>query len=76
MVPWLAPVHQALVFPDGLSFELPEEQEHCIRSWVQKRAGFWPTFKVCAGDSETLSHAETGTVRDGTNVDACGLRKL
>lgn len=48
LVPWLAPKHQVLVFPDGLSFELPEEQEHCIRSWVQKRAGFWPTFKVQA----------------------------
>ena len=46
LVPWLAPVQQALVFPEGMSFELPEDQEQCIRSWVQKRAGFQPTFKV------------------------------
>lgn len=46
VVPWLAPAHQKLVFPDGLSFQLPEDQEHCIRAWVQKRAGFWPSFKV------------------------------
>lgn len=48
LAPWIAPQHQALVFPDGLRFELPEEQEQCIRSWVHKRAGFWPTFKVHA----------------------------
>ncbi|KAK9788295.1 hypothetical protein WJX73_003516 [Symbiochloris irregularis] len=46
LVPWLAPQHQELVFPNGLRFEQPEEQEQHIRSWVQKRAGFWPTFKV------------------------------
>ena len=46
VVPWLQQRHQALVFPDGLLFERPEQQTQCIRSWIKKRAGFEPSFEA------------------------------
>jgi len=38
-VPWIHPSEQALIFPAGLQFETPEEQEAHVRKWLQERAG-------------------------------------
>ena len=39
MVPWVHPVEQAMIFPNGLSFDTPAEQEKHIRAWLSERAG-------------------------------------
>jgi digalactosyldiacylglycerol synthase len=39
MVPWVHPVEQAMIFPNGLSFDTPAEQEQHIRKWLSERAG-------------------------------------
>ena len=39
MVPWVHPVEQALIFPNGILFQTPPEQEQHIRSWLQDKAG-------------------------------------
>lgn len=37
MIPWLSKVDQAKVFPNGMTFERPEEQELYVKNWVQNR---------------------------------------
>ena len=39
MVPWLHPVDQAMVFPDGLRFTSPAEQTEYIGHWLRTRGG-------------------------------------
>lgn len=46
LIPWLAERDQAAVFPQGLGFKGPEEQEAHIRLWLQARTGFAPTFPI------------------------------
>lgn len=48
VIPWLAPADQAKVFPNGLKFESPAEQEKYVREWAAKRTGFDCNFKACA----------------------------
>lgn len=37
VVPWLSKVDQLKVFPEGLIFDTPEQQEEYVRNWVEKR---------------------------------------
>ncbi|KAH7315134.1 hypothetical protein KP509_21G036000 [Ceratopteris richardii] len=46
LVPWLCKNDQGLVYPNGLSFDSPEEQEVYIREWLEARVGFKPNFKL------------------------------
>lgn len=46
MIPWLAKSDQKAVFPDGMSFDTPEQQEEYVRKWAEKRTGFESNFKV------------------------------
>ena len=46
MIPWLAKSDQKAIFPDGLTFNSPEEQEQYVRNWAEKRTGFESNFKV------------------------------
>ena len=46
LIPWLAASDQAKVFPNGMNFESPEEQEVFVRKWALQRTGFSPNFKV------------------------------
>ena len=46
MIPWLAKHDQRAVFPDGKTFETPEQQEAYVREWAQKRTGFKSSFRV------------------------------
>ena len=65
VVPWLQRQHQALVFPDGLLFERPEQQTECIRGWVAKRAGFEPDFEARLAKQEDLQEVK------GSQAPAC-----
>ena len=38
-VPWLAPQDQALVFPNGITFQRPEQQEEYVREWAPQAHG-------------------------------------
>ena len=46
MIPWLAKSDQSAVFPNGITFNSPEEQEQYVRKWAEKRTGFESNFKV------------------------------
>ena len=46
MVPWLAKSDQQRIFPNGVTFESPEEQEAWVKQWLKKRTGFTPDFKL------------------------------
>lgn len=46
MIPWLAKTDQKAVFPKGVIFNSPEEQEDYVRKWAEKRTGFESNFKV------------------------------
>lgn len=46
MIPWLAKSDQSAVFPHGMTFNTPEEQEDYVRKWAEKRTGFESNFKV------------------------------
>lgn len=46
MIPWLAKSDQKAVFPKGVTFNSPEEQEEYVRKWAEKRTGFESNFKV------------------------------
>ena len=46
MIPWLAKSDQKAVFPHGMTFNTPEEQEQYVRNWAEKRTGFESNFKV------------------------------
>lgn len=46
MIPWLAKSDQRAIFPHGMTFNTPEEQEDYVRKWAEKRTGFESNFKV------------------------------
>lgn len=46
MIPWLAKSDQKAIFPTGVTFDSPEEQEDYVRKWAEKRTGFESNFKV------------------------------
>lgn len=46
VIPWLSKLDQAKVFPNGITFDSPEDQEVFVRNWVQKRTGRPSNFKV------------------------------
>jgi digalactosyldiacylglycerol synthase len=46
MVPWLAQSDQRRVFPNGITFNSPEDQEKWVRKWLESRTGFAPNFKL------------------------------
>ncbi|WPT11845.1 Digalactosyldiacylglycerol synthase 1 [Picochlorum sp. SENEW3] len=46
MVPWLAKSDQERVFPNGMTFDSPQEQEVWVRDWLKKRTGFCPDFQL------------------------------
>lgn len=46
MIPWLAKADQGRVFPNGITFDTPEQQEAYVRDWVSRRTGFDADFKV------------------------------
>ena len=46
MIPWLAKSDQKAIFPAGVTFNSPEEQEDYVRKWAEKRTGFESNFKV------------------------------
>ncbi|KAL1331848.1 digalactosyldiacylglycerol synthase 1, chloroplastic-like [Arachis hypogaea] len=47
MVPWLCTSDQQLVYPDNITFSLPEQQEVYIHNWLEERIGFKADFKIC-----------------------------
>lgn len=42
MLPWLPASQQPCVFPKGISFETPQQQEKHVRDWIRQRTGFDP----------------------------------
>lgn len=46
MVPWLAKNDQKRIFPNGMTFDSPEEQEVWVKNWLKKRTGFTPEFTL------------------------------
>ncbi len=46
MVPWLAKSDQQRIFPNGVTFDSPGEQEAWVKQWLKKRTGFTPDFKL------------------------------
>jgi len=46
MVPWLAKSDQQRIFPNGVTFDSPDEQEAWVKQWLKKRTGFTPDFKL------------------------------
>ena len=42
MLPWLPGSQQGCVFPKGVSFESPQQQEAHVREWIRQRTGFDP----------------------------------
>lgn len=46
MVPWLAKSDQKRIFPNGMTFDSPEEQETWVKDWLKKRTGFAPDFTL------------------------------
>lgn len=46
MVPWLAKGDQKVIFPNGITFDSPEQQEEYVRSWVKHRTGNDCNFSI------------------------------
>ena len=46
MIPWLAKQDQRAIFPNGITFDTPEQQEEYVRKWAEARTGFGSNFKV------------------------------
>lgn len=46
VVPWVARQDQHTLFPKGVEFDTPEQQEQYIRGWVEKRTGFKSSFGI------------------------------
>jgi len=78
MVPWIHPVDQAMVFPEGVRFESPEAQSEYIRSWLRTRGGLPAstlrlTFYPGRYDSERGSILPLGDITRFFAVDECDL---
>ena len=46
LLPWRAECEQRIVYPDGITFRAPAEQEDWVRAWVEKRTGFPSNFDI------------------------------
>lgn len=46
VIPWLAKTDQEVIFPHGVTFDSPEQQEEFVRNWVRQRTGFDCDFAV------------------------------
>mmetsp|Transcript_13067 Transcript_13067/g.32271 ORF Transcript_13067/g.32271 Transcript_13067/m.32271 type:complete len:719 (+) Transcript_13067:91-2247(+) len=46
LVPWVPVVDQRKIYPRGLTFDHPDDQERYIRGWLCNRLGFNPSFKI------------------------------
>jgi digalactosyldiacylglycerol synthase len=45
-LPWLAPAAQPAVFPAGVVFAAPADQEAFVRAWLRGRTGFEPAVAI------------------------------
>jgi len=46
VIPWLAEGDQKMIFPKGITFQRPEQQEEYVRNWVKQRTGMDCTFGI------------------------------
>lgn len=46
VIPWLSKMDQKRIFPRGISFDTPEQQEKYVRKWVEDRTGLKSNFRV------------------------------
>ncbi len=46
VIPWLARSDQKMIFPNGISFEGPEEQRQYVIDWVKTRTGMDCNFDI------------------------------
>ena len=46
VVPWLARCDQELTFINGVTFEMPDEQEKFMGEWITKRTNLTPKYRV------------------------------
>ena len=62
VIPWLTKAEQGLVFPQGLTFDTPEQQEAYVRKWVTERVGFSPSNLNISFYPGMVSSATIGVV--------------
>ena len=83
VVPWLHPLEQGIVFPHGLRFDSPAEQEEHIRAWLRARAGlrgdsFEITFYAGRYDADRGSILPIGDITrfiESSHCDVCVLEE-
>lgn len=46
VIPWLTVKHQALVYPNSITFASPSEQEAYVRRWLEERVSFRLGFEI------------------------------
>jgi len=46
VIPWVSKADQSRLFPNGATFETPDEQEVFIRKWLSSRIDFEPNIKI------------------------------
>ncbi|KAF3327243.1 digalactosyldiacylglycerol synthase 2 [Carex littledalei] len=46
VIPWLSRSEQVLVYPNGVTFSSPSEQESFVRRWIEERVNFRPEFQI------------------------------
>lgn len=46
VIPWLSLSDQVLVYPNGVTFSSPSEQESFVRRWIEERVNFRPEFQI------------------------------
>ncbi|KAJ4744492.1 hypothetical protein LUZ62_012190 [Rhynchospora pubera] len=46
VIPWLSLSDQVLVYPNGVTFDSPPEQESFVRRWIEERVDFKPEFEI------------------------------
>lgn len=77
MVPWLHPLEQQRIFPNGLRFESPAEQETHIRNWLQQHGGMSADFKFIfypsRYDTERGSLLPLGDITRFFEKDECDI---
>lgn len=39
VIPWLSKGDQEYLYPNNITFDLPSEQEHYVRQWLEERIG-------------------------------------